>query len=213
MWCICYLGTQLAKVFTDEFHLHSLGPFLSATAQLHPKVNIKQIVIALIDRLAAYAAREAESEDPEETKRQEEAAARRLAEKVKIQKARVRENGASFSAPAPEMGSDDGWGASPTSPAISVPEKPGNVNGATAVVVEDEKASKGKEKEASPVKKFRGVPEDVQLFEVFWKQVVELIKVISHSFVVIHDWLTCVITHLRLDPTCQYKTSLPSWYH
>jgi vacuolar protein sorting-associated protein 35 len=64
-------------VFTDEFHLHTLGPFLSATAQLHPKVNIKQIVIALIDRLAAYAAREAENEDPEETKRQEEAAARR----------------------------------------------------------------------------------------------------------------------------------------
>src|SRR5215470_5785396 len=79
------------QVFTDEFHLYSLGPFLSATAQLHPKVNIKQIVIALIDRLAAYAAREAESENPEEVKRQEEAAARRLAEKVKIQKAKVRE--------------------------------------------------------------------------------------------------------------------------
>jgi vacuolar protein sorting-associated protein 35 len=79
-------------VFTDEFHLHSLGPFLSATAQLHPKVNIKQIVIALIDRLASYAAREAENEDPEETKRQEEAAARRLAEKVKVQKLKVREN-------------------------------------------------------------------------------------------------------------------------
>jgi vacuolar protein sorting-associated protein 35 len=166
----------LFQVFTDEFHLHSLGPFLSATAQLHPQVNIKQIVIALIDRLAAYAAREAESEDPEETKRQEEAAARRLAEKVKIQKARVRENGSSFSAPPPEMGSDDGWGASPTSPTSSVAaEKHGDVNGAT--VVEGEKVSKGKEKEASPVRKFRGVPEDVQLFEVFWKQVVELIKV------------------------------------
>lgn len=35
---------------------------------------------------------------------------------------------------------------------------------------------KGKEREVV-VKKFRGVPEDVQLFEVFWKQVVELIKV------------------------------------
>ncbi len=74
--------------------MHTLGPFLSATAQLHPKVNIKQIVIALIDRLASYAAREAENEDPEETKRQEEAAARRLAEKVKTQKAKAREQGA-----------------------------------------------------------------------------------------------------------------------
>ena len=37
--------------------------------------------------------------------------------------------------------------------------------------------SKGKGKEGEAVRKFRGVPEDVQLFEVFWKQVVELIKV------------------------------------
>jgi len=36
---------------------------------------------------------------------------------------------------------------------------------------------KGKEKEGPAIKKFRGVPENVQLFEVFWKQVVELIKV------------------------------------
>ena len=79
-------------MFTDKFHLHSLGPFLSATARLHPKVNIKQIVIALIDRLTAYAAREAESEDPKETKQQEEAAARRLVEKVNAQKVKVKEN-------------------------------------------------------------------------------------------------------------------------
>ncbi|KAJ7467897.1 vacuolar protein sorting-associated protein 35 [Mycena latifolia] len=57
-----YLMEVVIQVFTDEYHLYSLGPFLSATAQLHPKVNIKQIVIALIDRLAAYAAREAENE-------------------------------------------------------------------------------------------------------------------------------------------------------
>lgn len=147
---------------------------MSATAQLHPKVNIKQIVIALIDRLAAYAAREAESEDPEETKRQEEAAARRLAEKVKIQKARTRENGAAFSPPATEVGSDGGWGTTPTSP---VAEKHPEVNGS-----ESEKVSeKGKGKEVEPARKFRGVPEDVQLFEVFWKQVVELIKVSSQT--------------------------------
>ena len=45
-----------------------------------------------------------------------------------------------------------------------------------------EKSGKGKEKEkevAEPeqIKKFRGVPENVKLFEVFWHQVVELIKV------------------------------------
>ncbi|KAK0213004.1 vacuolar protein sorting-associated protein 35 [Desarmillaria ectypa] len=161
-----YLMEVVIQVFTDEFHLHTLGPFLSATAQLHPKVNIKSIVIALIDRLAAYAAREAESEDPEETKRQEEAAARRLAEKVKLQKAKARENGSVSSSSVEE----NAWGVptSPTTASASETEK--------TPVNESSHERKGKDKEGSPVRKFRGVPEDVQLFEVFWKQVVELIK-------------------------------------
>ncbi|TFK71730.1 vacuolar protein sorting-associated protein 35 [Pluteus cervinus] len=170
-----YLMEVVIQVFTDEFHLHSLGPFLSATAQLHPKVNIKQIVIALIDRLAAYAAREAESEDPEETKRQEEAAARRLAEKVKTQKAKAREVPSQRTA-TPPADEAAGWDAisAPTSPVAETDAKePNGANGTgTNGVVEE----KGKGKEGEPVRKFRGVPEDVQLFEVFWKQVVELIK-------------------------------------
>jgi hypothetical protein len=78
-----YLMEVVIQVFPDDFHLRTLGHFLSACAQLHPKVNIKQIVISLIDRLAAYAAREAENDSPEEVKRQEEEAGRRLAEKTK----------------------------------------------------------------------------------------------------------------------------------
>lgn len=46
-------------MFTDEFHLYSLRPFLSATGQSHPKVDIKLIGITFVDRLAANAAREA----------------------------------------------------------------------------------------------------------------------------------------------------------
>ncbi|KAH9487244.1 Vacuolar protein sorting-associated protein 35 [Psilocybe cubensis] len=171
-----YLMEVVIQVFTDEFHLHTLGPFLSATAQLHPKVNIKQIVIALIDRLASYAAREAENEDPEETKRQEEAAARRLAEKVKLQKARARENSAYRAAsPTSPTSETNAWGATPTpATASSTFEAPKSPVPETPTSGDD--AGKGKDKEATPVRKFRGVPEDVQLFEVFWKQVVELIK-------------------------------------
>ena len=159
------------KVFTDEFHLHTLGPFLSATAQLQPKVNIKQIVIALIDRLAAHAAREAENEDAEEAKLQEEAAARRLAERVKAQRARARANGAT--SPVHEYKNEPGW-AEPTSPPSSArdEEKSASIDGG-----DGEKLDKGKEKVGEPVRKFRGVPENVKLFEVFWEQVVELIKV------------------------------------
>jgi len=159
-------------VFTDEFHLHTLGPFLSATAQLQTKVNIKQIVIALIDRLASYAAREAENEDAEEVKRQEEAAARRLAERVKAQRARARANG--VTSPVREFKNEAGWGE-PTSPTSPAPvEDKGELAGGDA---ESEKMDKGKEKEGEPMRKFRGIPENVKLFEVFWEQVVELIKV------------------------------------
>lgn len=168
-------------MFTDEFHLHTLGPFLSATAQLHPKVNIKQIVIALIDRLASYAAREAENEDPEETKRQEEAAARRLAEKVKTQKAKAREQGA-YRAASPTSPSLEApsWGEPPTPTTATVESDATSVTEPPPSDISDDKVpTTGKE--GTPVRKFRGVPEDVQLFEVFWKQVVELIKASGSS--------------------------------
>ncbi|KAF8972578.1 vacuolar protein sorting-associated protein 35 [Flammula alnicola] len=160
-----YLMEVVIQVFTDEFHLHTLGPFLSATAQLHPKVNIKQIVIALIDRLASYAAREAENEDPEETK-------------LKTQKAKAREHGAYRAAsPTSPTSEVDAWGAPPTpTTATTVIESETSSVTSPTIEASEEKLDKGKDKEGAPVRKFRGVPEDVQLFEVFWKQVVELIK-------------------------------------
>ena len=70
-----YLMEVIIQVFPDDFHIHTLGPFLSACARLHPRVNIKNIVIALINRLAAFAAREAD-DSPEELRRREEEAGR-----------------------------------------------------------------------------------------------------------------------------------------
>ncbi|KAH9982074.1 vacuolar protein sorting-associated protein 35 [Lactifluus volemus] len=165
-----YLMEVVIQVFTDEFHLHTLGPFLSATAQLQPKVNIKQIVIALIDRLAAYAAREAENEDAEETKRQEEAAARRLAERVKARRERARANG---SASSKRGAADD---------------------------AEGENVEKGKEKEGETVRKFRGVPENVKLFEVFWEQVVNLIK--ARPDLSIQDVTALLVSLTNLSLSC-----------
>ncbi|XP_012891522.1 PREDICTED: vacuolar protein sorting-associated protein 35 [Dipodomys ordii] len=46
------------QVFPDEFHLQTLNPFLRACAELHQNVNVKNIIIALIDRLALFAHRE-----------------------------------------------------------------------------------------------------------------------------------------------------------
>lgn len=183
-------------------------------------MNIKQIVISLIDRLAAYAAREAENEDPEETKRQEEAAAKRLAEKVKMQKAKIRENGgyaaSTISVASLSIESND-W-TSPPSPQseatviTSESEKfpTTNLLNPSSVVVNgsSEEKYKGKEKEGSPVRKFRGVPQNVQLFEVFWKQVVELIKVRYTSLLAFYP--AAFHTYSRLVLIFQYKTSLLS---
>ena len=166
----------MVKVFTDEFHLHTLGPFLSATALLHPKVNIKQIVIALIDRLASYAAREAETEDPEETKRQEEAAAKRLAERVRTQKARAKENGIR----SPGTTTDDTWGGSPQAEQAPPESAPPVIDG--------------------PPKRFRGIPEDVKLFEVFWFQVVELIK--ARPDLLIQDITALLVSLTNLSLSC-----------
>ncbi|XP_015750716.1 PREDICTED: vacuolar protein sorting-associated protein 35-like [Acropora digitifera] len=53
-----YLMECVIQVFPDEFHLRTLSKFLQACADLHEKVNIKNIIISLIDRLALFANRD-----------------------------------------------------------------------------------------------------------------------------------------------------------
>ncbi|KPJ04237.1 Vacuolar protein sorting-associated protein 35 [Papilio xuthus] len=52
-----YLMECIIQVFPDEFHLANLTPFLKSCAELQPGVNIKNIIIALIERLASYSQR------------------------------------------------------------------------------------------------------------------------------------------------------------
>ena len=60
---------------------------------------------------------------------------------------------------------------SPTStPAKDVEDLSQVTQGVTKELLDDEKGD-------IAVRKFRGVPENVKLFEVFWQQIVELIKV------------------------------------
>nr|CAB3267638.1 vacuolar protein sorting-associated protein 35-like [Phallusia mammillata] len=53
-----YLMECIIQVFPDEFHLQTLRSFLHACADLHPKVNVKNTITALIDRLAHYVSRD-----------------------------------------------------------------------------------------------------------------------------------------------------------
>ncbi|GAA5980497.1 hypothetical protein JCM11641_003413 [Rhodosporidiobolus odoratus] len=198
-----YLMEVVIQVFTAEFHLPTLPPFLRATAQLHPKVNIKHLVIALIDRLAAYAAREAENESPEERKRGEEEAARKLVEEVRK---RRKANAAAASGRAvdektgtEEEEEKEGWGAAVN----ALPP-----SHSTAAVAGETEGDDGKIEGRTPhrigedgqVKKFRGIPEDVKLFEVFWEQVVGLIK--ARPDLSIQDITALLVSLANLSLSC-----------
>lgn len=210
-----YLMEAVIQVFTDDFHLHTLGPFLSTCANLHPRVNIKNIVIALIDRLAAFAAREAENEDPDEKKRQEEEAAKRLAERVKGARGKGKSvaEGEKVQSPVKPAEAAEWAGEEPASP-----KSPAKENGKTDESVGDGEKSSAEDKKteqttdgekavavatpATPAPaKFRGIPQDVKLFEMFWEQVVQLIKV-SEGRPRRVQALTS-----RPDRTCPSKTS------
>jgi len=52
-----YLMECIIQAFPDEYHLKTLETVLSTCGQLQPAVNIKRILVSLIDRLAAYANR------------------------------------------------------------------------------------------------------------------------------------------------------------
>ncbi|CAG0880651.1 unnamed protein product [Darwinula stevensoni] len=53
-----YLMECIIQVFPDEFHLQTLHGFLKACAELHLNVNVKNIIISLLDRLALFAKKE-----------------------------------------------------------------------------------------------------------------------------------------------------------
>lgn len=190
----------ITQVFPDDFHLRTLQPFLSATAQLHPKVNVKQIIISLIDRLAAFAAREAEGEEPNESKKQREENIRRIADerKRKLQGLPSREEEEEQKEVAATQEEEDkqeeGEEAAvvdeekpeeeeeKTDEILSGEEKKEEEENKEAIAsVTDEKkdieTSDLQQEENEQVKKIRGIPQDVELFVVFWGQIVELVKV------------------------------------
>lgn len=211
-----YLMEVITQVFPDDFHLRTLQPFLSATAQLHPKVNVKQIIISLIDRLAAFAAREAEGEEPNDAKKQREENIRRIAEerKRKLQglqpeeeeeeqepEQKEEETVAEAAAEEEQQVPSKDEEALDDTPLGNEEEKTDDVEAEDKTETKEEKAVETgdlvQEEEEDAVKKVRGIPEDVELFVVFWGQIVELVKV---SMCVFHGSNSLDLTRL---PTCR----------
>ncbi|KAF4983570.1 hypothetical protein FZEAL_1049 [Fusarium zealandicum] len=81
-----YLLEVITQVFPDEFHLHTLDQFLGAVSRLNPHVNVKAIVIGLMDRLSEYAERDGPEDKSDDRAKVEADALSKLLEKVNLQK-------------------------------------------------------------------------------------------------------------------------------
>ncbi|KAJ5648235.1 hypothetical protein N7490_004607 [Penicillium lividum] len=150
-----YLLEVITKVFPDEFHLHTLDLLLSAIARLNPYVDLKKIVIGLMDRLSTYAAKEGETEsteaEPEAQKQSEEQAVTRLLEKLELDKETKKQELSEV--------------AKGKAPQENGTEEPGKTE-------EPAKESEPvNEEDAKP-----SLPAEVKLYDIFYDQVVNLIK-------------------------------------
>lgn len=157
--------TVITQVFPDEFHLHTLDQFLSATARLHPHVNIKAIVIGLMNRLSTYAARESEADSSEERRKAEEEAVTALVDRLRISK-QPKEN---VSRPDGEDTTEE-----------SKPHANGTATEESATDQETNPPQKSVDKPSAEdggaaAGKGRNIPEDVKLYEIFYEQVSHLV--------------------------------------
>ena len=173
-----YLLEVVTQVFPDEFHLNTLDQLLSAIARLNPHVNIKAIVIGLMDRLSSYATRESDSKPIEDRKKMEVEAIARLLEDIKISKdAKTQEKKPQTAVDESDVDGQRDFGAD------SVPKEPtetntGQTNGeqdAPAQHEADSSIAEGSTDKDS-IANNRIIPENVKLYEIFYSQVTSLVQ-------------------------------------
>lgn len=167
-----YLLEVITQVFPDEYHLHTLDLFLSATARLNPNVNVKAIVIGIMDRLSAYATREADPETPEERLSKEEEAARWLMEKLAVKEPETTFDAVKLAAEAEPTSA--GWGES--SPSNGEPKEDKPKADEPKIPRPDGEQSKTEAAEHPDKKPTKGIPDDVKLYEIFYEQVLNLVN-------------------------------------
>ena len=121
-----------------------------------------------MDRLSAYAAREAESESPEDRKQTEDEATSKLMEKLRISKETENAKAKKDGADSKETNGEQVNGDKPTE------TPPAEVDGQSHKEAESNTLPQADEK--SPPKKSRGIPENVKLYEIFYEQVINLVN-------------------------------------
>ncbi|KAL8724534.1 MAG: hypothetical protein Q9166_007895 [cf. Caloplaca sp. 2 TL-2023] len=163
-----YLLEVITQVFPDEFHLNTLDQLLSAIARLNPHVNIKAIVIGLMDRLSSYASRESEIESSEDRQKSEQEAVSQLLATLRLSKdekykdTEKKQNGVKQSN-GEEVDGDN---------AVGIPE---STNEECSKQDNDELSTDSNGNDALP-KKHRGIPDNVKLYEIFYDQVTHLVN-------------------------------------
>ncbi|EFE40708.1 hypothetical protein TRV_04570 [Trichophyton verrucosum HKI 0517] len=158
-----YLLEVITKVFPDEYHLHTLDSMLSAIARLNPHVDMKKIVIGLMDRLSTYATRGSEkSDDPEVRKKAEEEATVRLLENLQLSK----ETGEAPPASDEQKTADKEKGIVQSENGINQPGEGESGKDTKPESVEDQQETG----EAT------FLPGNIKLYEIFYDQVLNLVK-------------------------------------
>ncbi|CAJ2513019.1 Uu.00g011380.m01.CDS01 [Anthostomella pinea] len=189
-----YLLEIITQVFPDEFHLHTLDQFLAAVSRLNPHVNVKGIVIGLMDRLSAYAERESQEDDSEDRGKLEEEALVNLLEKIRLGQE------AQESKPEPtEPESDTNGEPTNGESADSAESKASESEPAPSVADTEATAVDGEQEPATPTpKKQRGIPPHVKLYEIFFDQVNNLV---SAQHLPIQDTIALLVslTNLALN--------------
>lgn len=167
-----YLLEVITQVFPDEFHLHTLDQFLAAVSRLNPHVNVKAIVIGLMDRLSDYAERESQNESEEDKGKMEEEALARLLEKVRLGGPSAEHDtiaGPEATEPPRNQDSPENDAAPTTETATA------DKDNEPAPSIAETEATAVNGEESEPAKKRRGIPENVPLYEIFFGQVKNLV--------------------------------------
>lgn len=176
-----YLLEVITQVFPDEYHLHTLDQFLGAVSRLNPHVNVKAIVIGLMDRLSDYAEREGKDDSTDDRAKVEADALAALLERVKLKKENPSPPASAAAAEAVESGAarqEDG--ATDTNGAQAEDAEPPTDNKdesdepptAEQTELTEAAASDGEGKEESQ----EGIPQNVNLYEIFFSQVKHLVE-------------------------------------
>lgn len=200
-----YLLEIITQVFPDEFHLHTLDQFLAAVSRLNPHVNVKAIVIGLMDRLSAYAERESQADASEDRGKIEEDALAELLEKTRLGKEQQESQPqpAEPSAPPPPPADTNGDEHTNGDAAETQAQTAESTTDDVAPSVADtETTAVDAEGEQTPApqspKKERGIPNDVKLYEVFFEQVNNLV---AAQHLAIQDTIALLVslTNLALN--------------